>query len=146
MQEMVDAIRATVELAVRQGSTQARIALQPEELGGIRIHLSQTAEGLVARLVGETPAAAQALAEGHAELHRSLSSLGMPLLRMDIGSYSQPDARPREDRFAARPEESGSERSTVADEEVEGPEALVSPDHTQRASVLVGGSLVDVLA
>src|SRR5262249_6040881 len=80
MQAMVDSIRATVAIAARQGSTQARIALQPEELGGIRIHLSQTPEGLLARLVGDTDAGAQALVAGRSELHRSLSSLGVPLL------------------------------------------------------------------
>jgi len=43
LQQIIDSVRATIELAARQGATQARIALQPQELGEIRIHLSQTA-------------------------------------------------------------------------------------------------------
>ena len=48
----------------------------------------------------ETPAAAQALADGRSELHQSLSSLGVSLLRLDIGSFGQSEARDREGRFA----------------------------------------------
>jgi len=59
---MIESIHATVEMAARQGMAQARIALEPEELGSLRIHLSQTADGLLARVSADTPAAAQALA------------------------------------------------------------------------------------
>jgi hypothetical protein len=145
MQAMVDSIRATIELAARQGGAQARIALQPEGLGGIRVHLSQTADGLLARLVPETPAAAQALAEGHSELHRSLSSLGTPLLRMDVGSYAQPDARPRDERFAGRPDGSGTGVSAPS-EDPQGLDAVGLDHDIQRESEPADGGLVNVLA
>ena len=83
------ACRSTIELAAREGLSQARIALEPEELGEIRIHLTQTAAGLIARVTAEAPAAAQALAQGHAELRQSLSSMGLSLARLHIGHHEQ---------------------------------------------------------
>ena len=100
MQELIDAIRASVQVASRQGIAHARIALQPEELGEIRIHLSQTGQGLLARLTADSPAAAQALLGARSELHRSLSSLGAVLLRLDIGSSGQSEDRGQAGRFA----------------------------------------------
>jgi flagellar hook-length control protein FliK len=144
MQDMIDAIRATVEIATRQGATQARIALQPEELGDIRIHLSQTSEGLLARVTADTPAAAQALAQGRAELHQSLSSLGVSLLRLDIGSSGQPHSGGREAGFAGdsgRP--GGSGASTETDEEQTSEIATAGEGSLQAT---VSGGLVDVLA
>ncbi len=147
MQAMVDAIRATIEIAARQGSTQARIALQPQELGGIRIHLSQTSDGLLARFVGETDAGAQALAAGRSELQRTLSSLGLPLLRMDIGSQSQPEANPREERFADRSGEGRLVGSSKQEEELlDGPEEVSGTENATRYVELAEGGLVNVLA
>jgi flagellar hook-length control protein FliK len=87
LQQTIEAVHATIELATRQGLTQARIALQPEELGEIRIHLTQSAQGLVARVTADTPAAAQALAAGHAELRQSLSSLNLCALHLDTSAF-----------------------------------------------------------
>jgi flagellar hook-length control protein FliK len=86
---MIDSIRGTIALSVRQGSSQARIALAPAELGDIRIHLSQTSQGLTARVTAGTAAAAQVLAQGRPELQRALSSLGLSLLSLDIGLSGQ---------------------------------------------------------
>jgi len=86
MQEMIDAIRASVAVASRSGMSQARIALHPAELGEIRIHLSQTSEGLLARVTAGTDEAARGLLDGRGELHRALSTLGVPLLGLDVGS------------------------------------------------------------
>ncbi len=87
LQEAIESLHGTIQLAARQGLTQARIALQPEELGEIRINLTQTAQGLLARVTAESPAAAQALAAAHAQLRQSLSSLGINLTRLDIGHH-----------------------------------------------------------
>ncbi len=114
MQDMIESIRATIEIAARQGATQARIALQPEELGHISIRLSQTSEGLLARVSAETPAAAQALVDGRAELHQSLSSLGLPLLRLDISSFGQSETGAGEGRFAGGSDGSGASSTTNA--------------------------------
>jgi flagellar hook-length control protein FliK len=145
MQDMIDAIRATVEVATRQGVSQARIALQPEELGEIRIHLSQTSEGLLARVTADTPAAAQALAQGRSELHESLSSLGVSLLRLDIGSSGQPHSGEREARFAGDPGQSGSSGTAVETDEEQLPVAT-EPAGAGSLRATVSGGLVDVLA
>jgi flagellar hook-length control protein FliK len=87
LQEAIESLHGTIQLTARQGLTQARISLQPEELGEIRINLTQTVQGLLARVTAESPAAAQALAAAHAQLRQSLSSLGVNLTRLDIGHH-----------------------------------------------------------
>jgi len=148
MQEMIDSIRATIEIAARQGATQARIALQPEELGHISIRLSQTSEGLLARVSAETPAAAQALAEGRSELHQSLSSLGVSLLRLDIGTFGQSLTGERDGGFTGHPESAGGSRAARGSEEGDGSEATAATDTTLAPpnAAIAGGELVDVLA
>jgi flagellar hook-length control protein FliK len=146
MQEMIESIHATIQIAARGGIAQARIALQPEEFGHISIHLSQTSDGLLARVSAATPAAAQALADGRSELHRTLSSLGVTLLRLDIGSSGQSEAREREDRFAGSPTGSGASSDSGSSEDGEAAarigvvEGVASPVGAPR------GELVDVLA
>jgi flagellar hook-length control protein FliK len=146
MQDMINAIHATIEIAARQGATQARIQLQPQDLGQINIRLSQTSQGLLARVSAETPAAAQALADGRSELRQSLSSLGLPLLRLDISSYGQSGPRERQESFAGDTgSASGSSTGTPLEEgeRVEPPGELETADPP---AALVGGALVDVLA
>jgi flagellar hook-length control protein FliK len=146
LQQMIESVRATIELASRQGVTQARIALQPEELGDIRIHLSQTADGLLARVTADTPAAAAALADGRAELHQSLSSLGVSLLRLDIGSSAQQQAGNGEARFAGGSETSGGARQSTAAEEDETSQTVGEPEDVGAQAGSQSGGLVDVLA
>ncbi len=146
LQDMIDSIRATIEVAVRQGMTRARIALQPEELGEIRIHLSQTSEGLLARVTADTPAAAQALASGRAELHHSLSSLGVSLLRLDIGSSGQSDIGGGQGRFPERSDESSSGSSNRSDEHESGSQSVPGLEGTQSTTGPARGELIDVLA
>jgi flagellar hook-length control protein FliK len=143
MQEMIDSIRATIEIAARQGIVHARIELQPEELGQISIRLSQTSEGLSARVTADTPAGAQALAQGGSELRQSLSSLGLSLLRLDIGSFNHSEARDQGARFATRTDGSGASTKTVASGEDEAVDEL---DGGNRPSGGAMGEIVDVLA
>jgi flagellar hook-length control protein FliK len=144
MQELIDSIHATIELAARQGATQARIALAPAELGHISIRLSQTSSGLLARVTADTQAAAQALTDGRAELHHSLSSLNLPLLRLDIGSSAQPQTGGREGQLDV---EAAAQTTRGAGDEPAGDGETALED--QQASVPAGpsrGELVDVLA
>ena len=87
-------------------------ALQPRALGDVRIHLSQTADGLLARVTADTQGAAQVLAAGRAELHQSLSSLGVSLLRLDIGSFGHAQARGGEGSEAREGQARGRPRAT----------------------------------
>jgi flagellar hook-length control protein FliK len=146
MQDMIDSIRATIEIAARQGMTQARIALQPEDLGHISIRLSQTSAGLLARVSAETPAAAQALQAGRAELHQSLSSLGVSLLRLDINSFGQSQAGEQDGRFAGEPGASNASRAPGGSEEGDGSEPVGEPEGAAARATIAGGELVDVLA
>jgi flagellar hook-length control protein FliK len=148
MQQVIESARATIELAARQGATLAKIALQPAELGEIRIHLSQSADGLIARVTADTAAAAQALAEGRAELHQSLSSLGVSLLRLDIGS-GQPQPQDREGHLAGGAGGSSASGASAGRED-DAADALGQPAGADEATTattgLDSGGLVDVLA
>jgi flagellar hook-length control protein FliK len=143
MQDMIDAIRATVEIAARAGSTQARIALEPEELGHISIHLSQTSEGLLARVTADTPAAAQALAGARAELHQSLSSLNLTLLRLDVGASG---SREREDRSAQNSQKTNTAKASANSEEQDSDAAVGEIDGSSQPRGAPLGELLDVLA
>jgi flagellar hook-length control protein FliK len=160
LQQAIEDLHGTIQLAARQGLSQARIALEPEELGEIRIHLTQTADGLLARVTADTPAAAQALAAGHAELRQSLSSLGINLARLNIGHHEQATAHgggtaagnPGRDGAATSGETSsrgtGSGNSTSARTTIE-PAVSSNPEPEEDASPSPprsSGALVDVLA
>jgi flagellar hook-length control protein FliK len=144
MQEMIDAIRASVAVASRAGMSQARIALHPAELGEIRIHLSQTSEGLLARVTAGTEEAARGLLDGRGELHRALSTLGVPLLGLDVGSSGDGAAGQRGtagetlDQPGVQPD-----GSTGAEDEASGAADIQEAQPTPGRS---DGGLVNVLA
>ncbi len=142
MQDMIEAIHASIELAARQGVSSARISLEPAELGEIRIHLSQTGDGLLARVTADTPAAAQALAAGRSELHQALSSLGTSLLGLDIGSFSSSEGR--EERQAGDAPGPSRGAGTTGGEESIDAAGEVGESHVASPHAL--GELVDVLA
>jgi flagellar hook-length control protein FliK len=146
MQDAIESIRATIEIAARQGMTQARIALEPEALGHISIRLSQTSAGLLARVSAETPAAAQALQAGRAELHQSLSSLGVSLLRLDINSFGQSQAGEQDGRLAGEAGAWSASRASGGSEEADGSEPVGESEGAAARARIAGGELVDVLA
>jgi flagellar hook-length control protein FliK len=148
LQQAIETVQATIELAARQGLAQARIALSPAELGEIRIHLTQTANGLFARVTAGTQAAAQALADGHVELRQSLHSLGLAELRMDVGAFGEPGAHGRESgpgRFSAG---EGASHRTAPGETFGEPDDTASTggEPAARATKPSRGALIDVLA
>lgn len=149
MQDMIDSIRATIQLAARQGLAQARIALQPQDLGHISIRLSQTSGGLLARVSAETPAAVQALTDARSELHQSLSSLGVSLLRLDINSFGQPQAGGQEQRAGSEAQPGAGAGASGASAKPHETDESVAPGAIEAApaqAAIAGGELVDVLA
>ena len=157
LQEAIESLHGTIQLAARQGLTQARISLQPEELGEIRINLTQTAQGLLARVTAESPAAAQALAGAHAQLRQSLSSLGINLTRLDIGHHDpaqsgganakgggQNGAVPGEGFAGGRPGRSTA-IAAPADPETE-TDSPVAEEPAPTTTAPSNGTLIDVLA
>jgi type III secretion system needle length determinant len=144
MREMIEAIRASVDVSARGGIAQARIALSPEELGGIRIHLTQTRDGLLARLTADTDAGAQALQAGRSELAHSLRSIGSSPVRLEIGTSAQSDQQQGARAGTANSGATGRGQTgsnvPPADEELEGlPAAEGAVAQTPK------GVLVDVL-
>jgi flagellar hook-length control protein FliK len=156
LQQTIENLQGTIQLAAGRGLSQARIALQPEELGEIRIHLTQTTQGLLARVTADTPVAAQALAAAHTELHQSLSALGINLTRLNIGHHDSATAlrgdttpgggtREHSTRGGASLRGNRTGRSTAS---VDAPAIAVgATDATGPRGALShpGGALVDVL-
>lgn len=155
LEQAIENLHGTIQLAARQGLSQARIALQPEELGEIRIHLTQTAQGLLARVSAETPATAQALAAAHAELHKSLSSLGLHLTRLDIGRHDHSPTPSGDTAHQGdgcdgghRGEASSNANRSGQPAAITGPANLTtdpSEEHTPPSPPLSRGALLDVL-
>jgi flagellar hook-length control protein FliK len=156
LQQAIETVNASIELAARSGLAQARIALEPEELGEIRIHLTQTSSGLLARVTAETPAAAQALAAGHVELRESLSSAGLSLARLQIGHGEQMAASTGEGSAGGRDGAWGagtaqSQGRSQAQDSAPGAEEAARPlaaesEEPAQPGPNTQGSLVDVLA
>ncbi|HEX3802925.1 MAG TPA: flagellar hook-length control protein FliK [Solirubrobacteraceae bacterium] len=141
LQDAVDAVRATFTAANQAGISSARISLSPASLGGIKISISQTPDGLVARVAADHPEAAQTLQQNAGDLRRSLEASGMSLLRLDIGSTGQQSLS----GFTGSDQEgstSGSQTSGDS-EAAEGDETSIP---TELTIELASGSLVNVLA
>jgi flagellar hook-length control protein FliK len=138
---MVDTVRTTIENGARQGISQARIALSPASLGGLQIHLTQTSDGLVARIVAEHSDAARTLQQGSDDLRRSLQAGGVTLVGLDIESSDERGAASSDPR--ANPDESGSRQPGGADQDVESADG---PTDSHLLTTAPAGSLVNVLA
>jgi flagellar hook-length control protein FliK len=120
-------------VATRGGVTHARIALQPDSLGSVDVHIRSTAEGLVARVVAHTAEAVQTLQNAANDLRQSLEEQGLNLMSLDIG-------QPGERRAGDRAHEGGGHASPADDASAE---AETTTTETLR---LPTGVLVDVLA
>jgi flagellar hook-length control protein FliK len=141
-----EAVRGTLQLAARGGASQARIQLTPETLGGIRIVLRQTQDGLTARVVADHPAAAHTLEQSAADLRRSLESAGVNVLRLDIGTSDQSDQSAGNSGHADGSGAAGGQRRTNGTEPVDGTEQSGEAIVTELpAGRVPTGELVDVL-
>ena len=145
-----ETVHATITTLTTQGLGQARITLSPDALGGLKVVLTQTDHGLVARIIADHPEAAQALAQGAEALRRSLEAAGTPLARLDIGTGSQQTAG-----FSSGGSQDGAARdANQGTAGSRGPASYGISDSTDEApsqstqlTVTLGdGSLVNVLA
>lgn len=144
MQDTIDAIKTTIEIAARQGYARARIELQPEELGHISIRLLQTSEGLRARVSADTPAGAQALTQNRSELRQMLTSLDVSVLHLDIGSSGQSPAGEGRDFTAQHDTSASSAVQALGGPAQEDEVSTDSSAHQPPGPAL--GEIVDVLA
>lgn len=130
-----EAVEHVLRLASARGVTHARIALHPQELGSIDLHIRSTNEGIVARVVAHSAESVQTLQNAANDLRKSLEEQGVNVLNLDIGHSGE--------RSAGR---SGSESGGTS---YEGPAAEGSdetPTETTSTLRLPNGVLVDVLA
>ena len=140
--QAVETVRLTVSAAAQRGVTRARIALRPEELGGVEVHLRHTAEGLSARVVAEVPEAAHLLSQAAGELRRTLEQQGVNIVRIDVGTAGDEATGPG--AGAAGNEQRGGRRQGGSSAAGDTPETdLPIPERTIE---LPNGALVDVLA
>ncbi|HZV72949.1 MAG TPA: flagellar hook-length control protein FliK [Conexibacter sp.] len=154
LEHAVETVRLALRAAADRGVTHARISLTPRELGGIEVHLRQTADGLVARVVAEHTTAAQLLQQAGGDLRRSLESQGLTLLRLDIGASGEQGGRaPGDGRgladgasgdgFEGR---AGRNRATTSDDPLAALDSTTDPASSTTTLALSNGALVDVLA
>jgi flagellar hook-length control protein FliK len=148
LEHAVETVRLALRHGAERGVSHARISLTPRELGSIEVHLRQTAEGLVARVVAEHASAAQQLQQAGAELRRSLEQQGVTLLRLDIGASGE-DAGRAADRQAlagAFGDEHGRRRGTRDERDALDLPADMTETTATTTLTLPNGTLVDVLA
>jgi flagellar hook-length control protein FliK len=145
----VETVRLALRAAAERGVSHARISLTPRELGTIEVHLRQTADGLVARVVAQHAAAAQLLQDSGADLRRQLEQSGLTLLRLDIGASGEQAGRSGRDALAdggtAANGDGGSHRDAPTDDPL-APLDGASETTATATLALPNGALVDVLA
>lgn len=151
LEHAVETVRLALRAAADRGVTHARISLTPRELGSIEVHLRQTADGLVARVVAEHATAAQLLHNAGGELRRQLESQGLTLLRLDIGASGEQGGRAADRQALANAFADGdsSGRNSSGGDAADPLAPLDgTADQTSTTTTLAlpNGALVDVLA
>jgi flagellar hook-length control protein FliK len=84
LSQAAENVETVLRIASARGITQARIALRPQELGGVEIVLRATAGGLAAQVVADSPQAAEVLQQAGGDLRRALEAQGVNVLSLDI--------------------------------------------------------------
>jgi flagellar hook-length control protein FliK len=138
----VETVRLALSAAAENRVTRARIELSPRELGGIEIHLRQTADGLVARVVAQHAGAAQLLQHAGGELRRSLETQGLTLLQLDIGASGEQGGQAAGEQRGF----GGAGSGASADGDALSRDDAPATDASERTLTLPNGALVDVLA
>jgi flagellar hook-length control protein FliK len=127
-----------VRVASRDGSTQARITLQPAELGGIEVRLRMHAHGVTAQLTADTAQGAQALQQASADLRQKLESQGISLQSLEVFVAGDGDRLAQHRQADEQHGQGGRRRPTVAavDEEETTVDTRLLPPATGELDVL----------
>jgi flagellar hook-length control protein FliK len=138
LHELAEVARTTIRTATRSGRTEARIDLEPAELGAVQIRLRYFAGGVSAQLTAESSQAAAALAETATDLRRALESQGLVVRSLDVLTGSQHQRSERDPQSGeGKGDGTGSTPGVAAEDE----EVVV-----ETTRVPLAGSSVDVLA
>lgn len=142
LHQAVETVYAVIRMSQSSGITQARVQLHPAELGQIDIHLRQTPDGIVAKVVADASQAANVLRHAGDELRRALQAQGLNLTQFDVGTASQDERRSSFDRGDDRPRRRGARSASDA----VGSIAVTETSTGETTIRLPNGLLVDVLA
>jgi flagellar hook-length control protein FliK len=140
--EAAEALRDLIQLTRSREATHARLVLHPADLGGVEVHLRQTADGLQATVHVEHPEALQVLERGVNELRRGLEARGVHVESIDVGLAADQQERRSESRSEGFGSRTG--RMTALGDAGDGADPL-SPA-TSSTVRLSAGALVDVMA
>jgi flagellar hook-length control protein FliK len=136
-------VEHVLRLAANRGVTHARIALNPESLGSVDVHLRHTSDGLVAHVVAHAPEAVQQLQQAAADLRRQLEGQGVNLLSLDIGQSAGDERSAGRAGSGFGDDGSGRNGGQPAGTAADTADAEVTVNSTLQ---LPNGVLVDVLA
>jgi flagellar hook-length control protein FliK len=140
LHQAVETVEAIVRMAQSGGVTRARVALHPEQLGSLEIHLRHTSDGIAARVVADAAQAAHVLRNGGEELRRSLEAQGLNLVSFDVDTAGARDER----RSGFGQGDPGSSNGRQDGGPLDAPEATETTE--EKTVRLPNGVLVDVLA
>jgi flagellar hook-length control protein FliK len=148
LQDAADTVRGTFTAMNQAGVSTARISLSPAALGGIKITLSQTSAGLIARVVADHPEATQTLQQAAGDLKRTLEANGTPLLRLDISSNGDQSLSGRGSDQEGTGTSSGADGADGgAEDSVDTADGQTGTTSSSELTIqLTSGSLVNVLA
>jgi len=140
------ALADLVQVAHERGVGQARMVLHPDSLGGVEVHLRQTAEGIRATVHVQHSEALQVLQSGLGDLRRGLEERGVTVDQIDLGlapgnqGEQQGNGAARGDGgLGARTSVTGLSALGAADDDT-----LTTPNATSTRAP--AGVLVDVMA
>jgi flagellar hook-length control protein FliK len=137
----IETVKATVEMASRQGATTARIELSPPSLGTIRIQLQHTDDGVTARVLTDHAATADTLSQGGDDLRRAFQSAGINLLSLNIEARADGGSQTSDPGQTSGSSSSANSGATGSDEDADAGNP-VQPT----TSAPAGSALVNVLA
>ncbi|MCD6727179.1 MAG: flagellar hook-length control protein FliK [Solirubrobacteraceae bacterium] len=142
--QAVDTIRLLIQAADQRGIARARIALRPQELGGVEVHLRHGADGLTARLIVDSAQSATLIQQAADDLRRSLEQQGISVAGLEVSLSGERDAAAGAGAGAERDERhDGPGGAGAAHRPHDGDD---DPHATTQTIELPGGALVDVLA
>jgi flagellar hook-length control protein FliK len=138
-----ETIEHIMRLASNRGVTHARIALTPESLGSIDVHLRHTSDGVIARVMAHAPEAVHQLQQAAADLRQQLEGQGVNLLSLDIGHSAADEGSAASAGAGFGDEGRGDSRGRADGADATGDDAETTVNSTLQ---LPNGVLVDVLA